>query len=441
MRDVLREVGLDQDVHRASDTHAPLHRQRDVFGHLRITAVGADEVSGADRIDVAADSILDRGRDAIGILRQREVLGGKARPGTSRTGGAKQDRLEKIPRVRDVNVNAASYFARERGYAVTLEPDRDALARFGITAAQFTQAVAREVRGPVGRQLIEIGGDEVPVTVKASGARERSLDELRDALIPTATDAPVRIGDVAVVGEREAINQISREDQQYVRIVAYEFRGPAKLAQRTHTAFLTSISVPAGYGVADAQGGVGFVPDESEQGLWLVFALGLTLVILSVAIVFDSVWAAWMVFLAIPLALAGVIAAFWAAKAGFTREAAVGVILVVGLAVNQAILLIDAALERRRLHQAAMTSRALTAAEVVRAAANRSGVIVLVTVTSLASLVPLAIGTGLTNLFGAIALATAGGTVFGTLGAMIVIPALLVGRRSRVRTHSTAATR
>ena len=100
--------------------------------------------------------------------------------------------------------------------------------------------------------------------------------------------------------------------------------------------------MPAGYSVADAQGGFGFVPDESEKGLWLVFAIGLALVILSVAIVFDSVWAAWMVFLAIPLALAGVIAAFWAAKAGFTREAAVGVILVVGLAVNQAILLIDA---------------------------------------------------------------------------------------------------
>ena len=143
--------------------------------------------------------------------------------------------------MRDVNVNAASFFARERGYAVTLDPDRDALARFGITAAQFTQAVAREVRGPVGRQLLEIGGDEVPVTVKASGARERSLDELRDALDPDGhRTRPVRIGDVATVGEREAINQISREDQQYVRIVAYEFRGPAKLAQRTHDAFLKS---------------------------------------------------------------------------------------------------------------------------------------------------------------------------------------------------------
>jgi multidrug efflux pump subunit AcrB len=348
-----------------------------------------------------------------------------------------KERLERIPRVRDVNVNAASFFARERGYAVTLDPDRDALARFGITAQQFTQAVAREVRGPVGRQLIEIGGDEVPVTVKAGGARERSLDELREALIPTATDAPVRIGDVANVGEREAINQISREDQQYVRIVAYEFRGPAKLAERTHTAFLKSISVPAGYGVSDAVGGFGYTPDESEKGLWLVFAIGLTLVILSVAIVFDSVWAAWMVFLAIPLALAGVVAAFWAAKAAFTREAAVGVILVVGLAVNQAILLIDAALERRRKHQASGETRSLAAVEAVRAAASRSGVIVLVTVTSLASLVPLAVGTGLTNLFGAIALATAGGTVFGTLGAMVVMPAIVVGRRKSVSPQVT----
>ena len=55
----------------------------------------------------------------------------------------------------------------------------------------------------------------------------------------------------------------------------------------------------------------------------------------------------------------------------------------------------------------------------------------MVTVTSLASLVPLAAGNGLTNLFGAIALATAGGTVFGTLGAMVVMPAILVGRRPR----------
>jgi hypothetical protein len=60
--------------------------------------------------------------------------------------------------------------------------------------------------------------------------------------------------------------------------------------------------------------------------------------------------------------------------------------------------------------------------------------VVLVTLTSLASLLPLAIGTETTSLFGAIALATAGGTIAGTLGAMFVVPAMLVGRRHRAAT-------
>jgi multidrug efflux pump subunit AcrB len=59
--------------------------------------------------------------------------------------------------------------------------------------------------------------------------------------------------------------------------------------------------------------------------------------------------------------------------------------------------------------------------------------IVLVTLTSLASLIPLAIGTSASSLFGAIALATAGGTVAGTLGAMLVVPAFLVRRSGNRR--------
>jgi multidrug efflux pump subunit AcrB len=66
---------------------------------------------------------------------------------------------------------------------------------------------------------------------------------------------------------------------------------------------------------------------------------------------------------------------------------------------------------------------------VYRAALDRSGMIMMVTLTTIASLVPLAVGTSATTLFGAIALATAGGTLAGTLGAMLILPALLAGRR------------
>ena len=53
--------------------------------------------------------------------------------------------------------------------------------------------------------------------------------------------------------------------------------------------------------------------------------------------------------------------------------------------------------------------------------------IVVVTLTTLASLLPLAVGTASNSLFGGIALATTGGVVAGTVGALLVMPALLLG--------------
>ena len=337
-----------------------------------------------------------------------------------------RQRLERITRVRNAIVTSGSFFGSERAFAVTLDPDRAALARYGVTAQQFTDAVRREVRGVVGGQRLEIDGEEIPVSVKAQGARDRSLDELREALITTPAGNTVRLSDLSDVGEREQLSTITREDQQYLRVVAYEFRGPSRLANRTHDAFMKNISVPPGFTVQDASR---FLreQDTSQKGLWLVFAIGIALVILSVAMVFNSTWGAWMVFLSLPIALSGVMAAFWLAGASFTREAAVGVILVVGLAVNQSILLVDDALARKL----AGSDRRLPPGRVYRAALDRSGMIMMVTLTTIASLIPLAVGTGRDTLFGAIALATAGGTVAGTIGAMLVLPALLAGRRRR----------
>jgi len=206
---------------------------------------------------------------------------------------------------------------------------------------------------------------------------------------------------------------------------------------------MRSITAPAGYSVSDQQ--FTWEEDESAKGLWLVFGAGVTLVILAVAIVFDSGWAAAMVFLSLPLCLAGVAATFWATKTSFSREAAVGVILVVGLAVHQCILLVDAALEKRReggrtgerdalgapdLPSSRLPVR-LTIQDMLDAAADRAGMISLVTLTTLASLVPLAVGADSDSLFSAIALATAGGTLSGTIGALWIVPVYLLGRRKR----------
>jgi multidrug efflux pump subunit AcrB len=350
-----------------------------------------------------------------------------------------KERLERIPRVRNVDVSTASGYSREKAFGVAVEPNRQALARFGLTAQDFSAAMSREMRTQVGAQTLEIGGEEIPVSVKSLGANTRSLDELREAMLPTPSGGSVSLGAVSTVNEVELLSAIDREDQQYMRTVAYEFRGPNRLAQRTHDAFMKSITSPPGYKVEEA--GFGFFnPDNSEKGLWLVFAIGVTLVILAVALVFDSIWATSVIFLSLPIALGGVVTAFWVMDAAFTREAAVGVILVIGLAVNQTILVTDAGLARRRKRLAAgAASLKLGPREVLRSALDRAGMVILVTLTSMASLIPLAVGTSTQDIFGAIALATAGGTIAGTFGALFIVPALLVGKRGPKRPRKKKA--
>jgi hydrophobic/amphiphilic exporter-1 (mainly G- bacteria), HAE1 family len=335
-------------------------------------------------------------------------------------------RLERIPRVKSVDINAAGFwFGGERASDVTLLPDRNSLASYGLDATQFAQAVTREVGGAAGRQRFALGDEEVWLSLKTEGARTRTLDQLREARVPNARSIPVRIGDLARVEERPALARISRENQQYVRVLSYEFRGPQKLANRTHEAFMKSISVPPGYTVSDEY--FGWQDDQSQKGLWLVFGIGLVLVVLTVAMVFDSMWGAAMVILSLPIALGGVIAAFWFTHTAFTREAAVGVILVIGLAVNQSILLVDGVLQRR-----SADSRSVPVPAIVAACRDRVGMIVLITLTTLASPLPLAVGTQAQDLFGGIALALVGGTLAGTLGALFLVPPLLV-RPRRVR--------
>ncbi len=340
-------------------------------------------------------------------------------------------RLELIVRVRDVLVSSAMYSAGDRAMSITAVPDRNALARYGIDASQLNAAVAREIRGSGGSQLLEIDGDEVRLNVKASGTRERTVTELGDALIPNARGIPARISDVSEIQERESLNSIVREDQQYMRVVRYDFRGSERLAKRTHNAFMETVAVPAGYTIEDMTGRYGFSQDDSGRLLWLVFAVGVALVVLSVALVFDSIWSTVIVFLSLPLSAAGVAAAFWSTGSAFTREAAVGVILVVGIAVNQAILIVDAALAERRKRSIASGPTKLLENDIIAASLDRAGMIVMVTFAALASLIPLSAGTDASTLFGAIALATAGGTVFGTLSALFVVPAMMLGRRPR----------
>ena len=109
VRDVLGQVGVEDDVHAARHVHLALHRQPEVLGDLRAPAVGSDHVLGPDVVGAAAEAVLDRRGDAVVVLLEREVLGVETHARAALGGVAEQDRLHQV--LRDVEVAGG---ARER---------------------------------------------------------------------------------------------------------------------------------------------------------------------------------------------------------------------------------------------------------------------------------------------------------------------------------------
>ena len=94
VRDQVREVGLEDDVHRPRDVHLALEGQVDVRGDLAAAAVGADDVPGADDVLVPGDAVAHGDVDAVVVLHERDVLGVEAHAAPPRRRLPDEDRLQ-----------------------------------------------------------------------------------------------------------------------------------------------------------------------------------------------------------------------------------------------------------------------------------------------------------------------------------------------------------
>ncbi len=139
-----------------------------------------------------------------------------------------QGRLERFSRVRDVDINAGGrWWGGEKISEVVLNLDRERLAMHDLTVRDVVYQVMANVGGRTRPDRMRIGGEEVGFEVKTEGYREADVLDLAETLVQSSSGGEaVRLGDVATIGDRDVLNVILREDQQYQRSVRYEFRGP-----------------------------------------------------------------------------------------------------------------------------------------------------------------------------------------------------------------------
>ena len=340
-------------------------------------------------------------------------------------------RLRRFSRVRDVNTNATGRWApfADEATELVLELDRRRLAVHGLSARDVVQYVATAVRGEAAvRQNFHLGGDAVRLTVKLAGNRNLDVLGLQDLLIPSSSGTSVRLGDVGRLVERQVMSRIYREDQQYQRFVSYEFRGPAKLGDRVQKAVVDATHLPPGYKLETRS--EWRWSDEERVQIYTVLAIAILLVFMVTAALFESIRQPLCVLLTVPMALIGVFLIFFYTGASFTREAYVGVIMMSGIVVNNAILLVDHINQLRRNHGLALE------AVILQGTLDRVRPILMTSATTVFGLLPLVISgeSADANIWNALGYALMGGLTSSTILVLTVTPALyLLFERRRAR--------
>ncbi len=329
-------------------------------------------------------------------------------------------RLTRFSRIREVDVNSAGgWFTRDKASEYVVRLDRERLGLHGLTAQDIVYQVAAAVWGQVRRGNIRIGGEEVRFDVKMEGNEDVDVLALQELLLQTPSGQGVRLADVAAVEEREVLTRIERENQQYRRYVSYEFRGPTKLGDRTRDAVIAATRLPEGYEIEGEQEW-DWSSDEREQ-IWVVLGIALALVFMVTAALFESLWRQPLcVLLAVPMALVGVFLAFFYSKASFSREAYVGVIMMGGIVVNNAILLVDHINHLRRVQHRPFREA------IVQGTLERVRPILMTSATTILGLLPLVLGSEYAdeNIWNALAYALIGGLASSTFFVLTVTPAL-----------------
>jgi HAE1 family hydrophobic/amphiphilic exporter-1 len=330
-------------------------------------------------------------------------------------------RLSRLSRVTDVDTNASSRrFVRDKASEYVVTVHRDRLARHAMTVEDLVNRLAAAVAGNARLGYLKLGGEEVQYQVKLEGAEEMDILALTETLVDTPDGQRIRLGEVISVEPKEILARIRRENQQYERTVAYEFRGPQRLGDMVNDRVIEATQVPPGYTVK--KGDTGWWIDREQQGqIWMVIAISLLLIYMVTAAVFESLLQPLCVLFTVPLALIGVYLIFFYTEASFTREAYIGVIMMFGIVVNNAILLVDHinGVRRREPHLP-------MADAIVQGTLGRVRPILMTTTTTVLGLLPLVLfgqGAG-SRIWDALALVLIGGLLSSTLFVLTLTPAV-----------------
>jgi HAE1 family hydrophobic/amphiphilic exporter-1 len=318
--------------------------------------------------------------------------------------------MESIGNVNDVRIS------REEGlpeYRILI--DRERAAQFGVRAAQIGLAVQHAFSGKEVANIV-LEGEEIGVLVRLEEKDRLSPRDLDLVTISTPSGRQVPLSNLATIEKGYGPVSIERERQERVVYVNARVQGDVKGAVDAIKAEVDRIAIPSGFNII--YGGSWEDIQETIQDLALVGVLSIILVYLIMAALFESFFDPFIIMFTLPMSFIGVVWMHVVTGTSFNAMSGIGVVMLLGIVVNNGIILVD--------YTNLLRKRGFALLDAVKLAGRiRLRPILMTMLTTVLGLTPMALAFGSgSEMRAPMAKTVIGGLLVSTIFTLVLIPVL-----------------
>ncbi|HEY0923685.1 efflux RND transporter permease subunit [Rheinheimera pacifica] len=268
---------------------------------------------------------------------------------------------------------------------ITLYFNHGLLSQLGMTSHEVAKRVAAYVGGELAGQY-SVNDRKVDIRVRLAEQYRQTEQQLAQLIINPGSARPLPLSAVARIERETGPSEITRIGQQRVAVVSANLAfGDLEQATQNAAAILAAQRLP--YGVTAAVMGQSEEMQRAYTSLTMALLLAVFLVYLVMASQFENLLQPLLILFTVPLAGAGAILGLWLTDTRLSVIVFIGLIMLAGIVVNNAIVLID------RINQLRGEGIALQQA-VIEAGASRLRPVLMTTLTTILGLLPMALGGG-----------------------------------------------
>ena len=289
-------------------------------------------------------------------------------------------------------------------------------AAIGTTPSAVVSTVRNMLSGTQAGSIQE-SDEEYNIKVMYPEGRYHDVSDLSGLMISTSSGGKVPLTDVAEIAYNNSPSQIQRQDGDYqVSVTGQTATGMSDSALSNQIMQrIRQMDLPEGVNIS--QGGNMRMMNDEFNAIYSALATAVFLVFVVMAMQFESMRFSLVVMLSVPFSMTGAFFALMITGQSISMTSLIGLVMLVGIVVNNAIVLIDYANVLRREH--GMSARDA----LIRSGRTRLRPILMTTLTTVLGLLPTAIGIGgQVEMMQSMSIVVIGGLTFSTLLTLILIP-------------------